>query len=253
MEGKTNSNGIWVASGGSGSRLVVLLHGLGANASVWHGTIPFLERGGYRWLAPDLRGHGASTSIGPFGYGNHAADVSELIQEEDAVNITILGHSFGGVIGALLCSGLFGATPSQLVAVGIKLDWSEQDISGVRSMAERPSKTFANYGEAMDRYLRVSGLFGLTTAPSPIVERGVVPTGKGYMLAMNPKVFSSVGPSIDAIMQAVTAPFRLAAGSEDPMVSEAAMLRYDPSAVALVGLAHNAHIQDPERVVALIA
>lgn len=252
MDGNINPNGIWAARGGSGSRRVVLLHGLGATASVWNGIIPILERRGFSWLAPDLRGHGLSASDGPFGYGNCAADVAELLNGDDPATTVILGHSFGGLIGALLCTGLFGPTPSQLIGVGIKLDWSEQDIAGARAAAERPAKSFATREEAVERYLRVSGLTDLVSAFSPEAERGVVADGEGYALAMNPRVFSAVGPSIDAIMRSVAVPFKLAAGSEDPMVGESAMRRYDPLANVLVGLGHNAHVQDPERVAALV-
>ena len=49
--GDLTDRGIWVARGGAGDRLLVLLHGMGANAGVWERLLPLIEgswRG--RWL-----------------------------------------------------------------------------------------------------------------------------------------------------------------------------------------------------------
>ena len=81
--GQLTGRGIWVARGGSGDRLLVLLHGMGANASVWERLLPLIERSWRgRWLAPDLRGHGRSAPDGPYGFGVHAADVAGVIEAE---------------------------------------------------------------------------------------------------------------------------------------------------------------------------
>ena len=103
--GHLTERGIWAARGGRGERLLVLLHGMGANASVWERMLPLIEgawRG--RWLAPDLRGHGRSVRDGPYGFGMHAADVAALIAPEPPDSVTLVGHSFGGAVAALVAS-----------------------------------------------------------------------------------------------------------------------------------------------------
>ena len=93
-----SSRGLSVSRGGSGEPLVVLLHGLGANRAVWQRMIAMAgKHWPGRWMAPDLRGHGRSLCEGPYGYAMHAADIAELIRDEPGGNVTLAGHSFGGL------------------------------------------------------------------------------------------------------------------------------------------------------------
>ena len=80
---RATKRGLSVDRGGSGERVLVLLHGLGANASVWSRMIPLIEASWQgRWIAPDLRGHGRSVHEPPYGFGMHAADIADLIASE---------------------------------------------------------------------------------------------------------------------------------------------------------------------------
>ena len=118
--------------GGDGPRLLVLLHGLGATRHVWR---PMLAGGrwGGSWLVPDLRGHGASPHATNYGLGQHAADVTELVQSAGAwEEIVILGHSMGGAIALALASGWFGIQPSRVFGLGIKVAWSDDELGGMR-------------------------------------------------------------------------------------------------------------------------
>lgn len=249
--------GLWTAQGGAGAELVVLLHGLGATAAVWHGVARELAARGRRWLAPDLRGHGRSPSAGPFGYGNHAADVAALLVGQDMGRVTVLGHSFGGVVAALLGSGLFGPAPARVVTLGVKTDWTQAEIEGALAMAARPARRFASRDEALARYLKMSGLDGLVTPDAPETEGGIRPEGvgadEGWVLAMDPGVFGAVGPDIAALLADCRAPLHMAAGADDPMASPDSMRRLDPGAVLLPGLPHNAQVADPVAVADLVA
>jgi pimeloyl-ACP methyl ester carboxylesterase len=241
-----------VEAGGQGTDLVVLLHGLGATAAVWRGVADRVAARGRRWLAPDLRGHGRTVGPGPYGYGMQAADLAALLAVEDPARVTLLGHSFGGVVAALAASGLFGPVPARVIALGVKTDWLEAEVAGAQALAIRPARTFATRAEAMDRYLKVSGLSGLIAPDAPETEGGIHPQGDGWALAMDPGVHAAVGPDVPAILSAVRCPLRLAAGACDPMASPATMRRIDPGAVQLPGLPHNAHVADPGAVVALL-
>jgi len=253
MDGQVTPSGLWAAGGGSGDDTVLLLHGLGATAAVWHGVAQALQARGQRWLAPDLRGHGRSPSGGPFGYGNHAADIAALLAGQDMGRVTVLGHSFGGVVAALLGSGLFRPVPARVVTLGVKTDWSEAEIAGALAMAARPARLFASRDEALARYLKVSGLDGLVPPDAPETEGGIRARGEGWALAMDPGVFGAVGPDIAALLAACRAPLRMAAGADDPMVSPDSMRRLDPGAVLLPGLPHNAQVADPVAVADLVA
>lgn len=251
MQGQRRGD-LWVAEGGQGAHLVVLLHGLGATAAVWTGVAAALQARGLRWLAPDLRGHGRSCAEGPFGLGNHAADVARLLAGEDPAAVTILGHSFGGAVGALLCGGLFGPLPAALVTLGVKQTWPPEDIAAAQALAQRPARIFATEAEALDRYARVSGLAGLVGPGAAELAGGVRPVEGGFALAMNPAAFGAVGPSIEALLRGVAVPLRMAAGQGDTMVTLAEMRRIDPGAQVLDGLPHNAHVAGPAQVAALV-
>jgi pimeloyl-ACP methyl ester carboxylesterase len=251
--GEVNAAGIWHAGGGDGDELVVLLHGLAANAAAFRGLVPLVEASGRRWLALDFRGHVRSVVQGPYGYVVHAADVAHMIAGEAPQKTIVLGHSFGGVVGALLGSGLFGPPPARVIGLGVKLDWSDEEEEGARARAARPARTFATRAEAARHALKISGLAGLVEEDSEEASHGVLETADGFAAAFDPAAFGAVGPSIDAIMKGCRSPLTLAAGERDPMVSPAAMRRYDPDAAALPDLGHNAHVEAPRAVMRLLS
>lgn len=247
LAGSRDARGLWAARGGSGDDLMLLLHGIGANATVWEPFIAHLEaQGRYRWLAPDLRGHGRSIMDGPFGFAQHAADIAGLLQGEDAARVVILGHSFGGVIAAHLGSGRCRFTPSRIVTHSVKLEWTEPEIAKFHEIAGKPARTFATRAEAVERYLKGAGLFGLLSAESPLVEAGIVADGTGFRVALEPRVFSAIGADLPAAFAAVKVPLRMAAGSKDQMVGLPAMQNFRADAQLFDGLGHNPHWEAPE-------
>ena len=74
----------------------------------------------------------------------------------------------------------------------------------------------------------------------------------GWAVALDPRVFSAVGPSVETILSRAEAPLRLAAGRTDPMTSPATMRRVDPGAVLVEGAGHNPHWERPDAVWALV-
>ena len=49
-----------------------------------------------RWICPDLRGHGESTSVPPWRTEDHVADLLAVLDAHDVEQADVLGHSFGG-------------------------------------------------------------------------------------------------------------------------------------------------------------
>ena len=109
MTRRTTRAGISAEHGGSGDHLLLMLHGLGATGAVWERLLPLVERSWPgSWAVPDLRGHGRSVAEPPYGYAVHAADMAALAAGAGAPRVTVLGHSFGGVVAAVLAGGWFG-------------------------------------------------------------------------------------------------------------------------------------------------
>jgi pimeloyl-ACP methyl ester carboxylesterase len=246
--------GIAYFTGGTGDSLLLLLHGLGATAAVWRRLLPLVEESwDGRWAAPDLRGHGLSTAEPPYGYAVHAADMAALAAELGVSRVTVLGHSFGGVVGAVLGGGWYGVDVDRVVALGVKIDWTDDEVVRAQAMAARPPQVFASAAEAADRHLKLAGLRQLVDPSDPVARAGVRLANGGWIAALDPRAFGAVGPSVETILSRSAAPLRLAAGSADPMVGLDAMRRVDPGAVLIDGASHNAHWEAPEAVLGLLA
>jgi pimeloyl-ACP methyl ester carboxylesterase len=247
-------SGIVHRSGGSGDELLLLLHGLGATGAVWDRLLPLVEASWPgSWAVPDLRGHGRSPAEPPYGYAVHAADVAALVAGSGAARVSVLGHSFGGVVGAVLAGGWYGVQVSRVVAVGVKIDWTDDEVARARSLAARPPQVFATVAEAADRHLRLAGLTGLVSPEDPVALAGVRAADGGFAVAFDPRAFGAVGPPVEEVLSRAVAPLRLAAGAGDPMVGLDAMRRVDPGAVLLEGVGHNAHWEAPDAVWSLVA
>ena len=95
-----SANGIrmHVAEVGRGP-LVVLLHGFPQFWWSWRHQLLALADAGYRAVAPDLRGYGASDKP-PRGYDSLtlAADVAGLVRALGEQQATVVGHDWGGHI-----------------------------------------------------------------------------------------------------------------------------------------------------------
>lgn len=246
--------GIWIERGGEPGRqdqTLVLLHGLGANGTVWDELLPIVrERWAGRWLKLDLRGHGRSGHAAPYGYAGFAADVAAAIGAQDAP-VSIIGHSMGGVVALALASGWFGVNVERVLAFGVKIAWTADEIAKMKQLGEAPMRWFATRAEAIDRYLKVSGLIGLVAPDSERAAVGITEAGGRYRLASDPRINGAVGPQVEhfhAVARLGRARLRLAAGERDPMVTKAHMTTMDPEAAVIPGAGHNVHIEKPDAV-----
>lgn len=89
------------AAGAPGAPLVVLLHGWPELAYSWRRQIGPLAAAGFRVVAPDLRGFGASDApedVAAYGIDHLVADVEALVDHEGAERAVLVGHDWGGVL-----------------------------------------------------------------------------------------------------------------------------------------------------------
>jgi pimeloyl-ACP methyl ester carboxylesterase len=238
---------LYVRQGGSGSPALVLLHGLGANGEAWNRMLPIVrERWRGSWLVPDLRGHGRSGHRAPYSYGAYASDIALLLPQGEEV--TIIGHSMGGVVALALATGWYGVKVKEVAAFGLQIRWTAEEEDRLRQLAGAPVRWFDTHAEAIDRYLKVSGLIGLVDTASAEAKSGVVEVDGHFRLASDPLINAAIGPRVTDLAAAARAPLRLAAGSKDPMVSAADMMPFDASPTIFAGAGHNAHLEKPEDV-----
>src|SRR5690348_3753826 len=98
--------------------LVVLLHGFPEFWWAWRHQIVDLADAGFRVVAPDLRGYGASDKP-PRGYDalTLAADIAGLVRAVGERDAVVVGHGWGGHVAWTLASA-HPAVVRRLVVVG---------------------------------------------------------------------------------------------------------------------------------------
>ncbi len=242
---------IWTESDGIGSRTVLLLHGLGATSGVWSGVRGALSaRADLRWIAADLAGHGRSPWQTVYSVGSLAAQLAPCVRESGA--LYVVGHSLGAYVGLALASGWFGVAVRGVLGIGPKITWSSAELQAARDLAARPVRWYATAAEAWTRYRRVAGL-GADIAPDPqILAAGVVQEEGGWRLAQDPRTFAVAGAPFGSLAASAAARVVLARGAHDPMVCLDELQRHAGRACEISGVGHNAHVEAPGEVLALL-
>ena len=96
-----SANGVrlHIAEAGTGP-LVLLLHGYPQFWWTWRAQLTALAAAGFRAVAPDLRGYGASDKP-PRGYDlpTLSADVAALVRALGEREATVVGHDWGALLG----------------------------------------------------------------------------------------------------------------------------------------------------------
>src|SRR5947209_13892919 len=207
---------MFVESGGSGAPTLLLLHGLGGNGAVWRNLLPFVEKHWVgRWIAPDLLGHGRSPVSPLYSYGAHAAAIAQAVGQ--GARVVVIGHSMGGVIGLMLATGWFGMEVTHALTLGVKLNWSANDLARMASLAEAPVRWFDNREAALERYLRLAGLSGSAASVSEMASAGILEEPGRFRLAADPRIHLVGEPPIEDLMSVIKAPVHFAAGAADQM------------------------------------
>ena len=241
-----NVAGLYLRSGGAGETTYLLLHGLGATGEVWGGLADLIDRNkAGRWLVPDFRGHGRSPWERPYTYGSLMGDLIPLTNEVS--RLVVIGHSMGGVVALMLG----GALPNveRVLGVGIKVSWNEAELEQMQALSTRPVRWWATQAEAVERYLKVSGLIGLVNPDCPTAQCGVIAGDDGqYRLAADPAIYAVGRPPVAELVQAAGCEVMLACGEHDKMVSAGELSALDAAARELPSLGHNAQVEGPEQV-----
>jgi pimeloyl-ACP methyl ester carboxylesterase len=85
--------------GGGNGKSVLLLHGKNFSGAYWKDTIAFLTDKGYRVIVPDQIGFGKSSKPN-IHYSFHAlaANTKKLLDTLKVKEVTVIGHSMGGML-----------------------------------------------------------------------------------------------------------------------------------------------------------
>lgn len=238
---------MYMARHGTGDPVLLLLHGLGATGEVWDGLVGSLAE---RWpgtiLVPDLPGHGRSPALPRYSFGSLTAALAGAL--DPGRPVAVLGHSLGGVLGLTLASGWFGVPVPAVCGLGIKVSWRPAELAKAAELAARPATVFGTRAEAMERALKVAGLHGLV----PSLDAGVTAVDGGWRLSLDGAAFGVGAPDMAGLLAACRGTVVLASGERDAMSPPDGLRSLAPDAVALDGLGHNAHVENPRALWPLV-
>jgi len=95
-----------VVDEGSGAA-VLLIHGFPDSSHLWRHQVPALAAAGFRAIAPDLRGFGASdrpAEVSAYGLMRIVKDMLALLDALGVESAHVLCHDFGAAVGWLLAA-----------------------------------------------------------------------------------------------------------------------------------------------------
>ena len=250
MTGKLTSEGIWVEQYGEQGDILLLVHGLGTNGATWD---PLLEIARREWpgkiIVPDLRGHGRSRRSAVYSYGGMATDLGALIAGGSSVSI--IGHSLGGALAVLVATGWFGADVARVLALSVKAQWVPEEVIKAREIAKGAPRLMETREEALERYLKMSGLLGNREVMARSAEIGIADENGKFRLAADQAIFGSAALGVPALLG--LAKCTLATGENDPIAPPASFAAFVLEAAVIPGAGHNVHIEQPQAIWSMFA
>ena len=158
----------YTLTAGPPERTVVLLHGSTQHAGAWDDVAALLT--GYRLVALDLRGHGASEWDGAYSPADYLSDVTRMVDALDQPRvaqprIALIGHSMGSLVAMQYASQRL----DRLWAAGfVDIDARPPDsqAENLHTAGAREGRTYATLEEAEQRMRRLR-----PNTDGPVIER----------------------------------------------------------------------------------
>jgi pimeloyl-ACP methyl ester carboxylesterase len=220
---------------------LLLLHGMGGAGALWEGVTR-------EALRPDLPGHGTAPRLARYDFAAMADELAERLGPALVDGpVQLLGHSLGGALAVVLAGRHPAIDVRGIVALGVKSVWSDEEVANMGRVADKGPSWFDDEASARERFARVNGLAGRDFGRAGIVEDG----GR-WRLAVDPEAFRVGVPDFAAMLADVRCPVLLARGEHDTMAPAGDLERFGLPLHTIAGAGHNAHVEDPAAVVALV-
>lgn len=143
---------------GQGGKAAILLHGGGQSRSAWRGAARRLAQAGYRAVAMDLRGHGASdwSAGGNYSFDDYADDLARTIDLAGG-RAVLVGASLGGHVSVVTAA----RHPAKVTALALAdvTPWIDEGEIGtdIRAAMRRMGEGVSSLDEAAELVARLRG------------------------------------------------------------------------------------------------
>lgn len=252
---KANVNGTVIAYDDRGEgEVLVLIHGFCGSSAYFERIIPLLSKT-YRVIAPDLRGHGASSApLGPYTIEQMADDIAGLLESLGVSKYTLIGHSLGGYVTLSLAQRY----ASQLNGFGLLHSTGYPDSEEAKEKRLKAVSTIQAQGITTFIEGLVPGLFATdnvekmeseVTRAKEIGYRTPPQGAAGAALAMRER------PDRTDVLSASTLPRLLIAGEKDHLIpsEKTFTAKGDNVTEALIqGAGHMSMYEAPEKLAEVI-
>ncbi len=132
---------------GQGDSVIIMLHGLTANAHAFDGLVAKGLDNGHRIISLDMRGRGLSYEPA-FRYSveDHAEDILGLMDGLGLEKVIIAGHSYGGYIGFYLAAN-YPEKVEKLIVLDAAIEMNPNIIDMLAYAVSRVDKKFTSFAD----------------------------------------------------------------------------------------------------------
>lgn len=129
----------WAYYDGGNGPAIVLLHGYGADKSVWLPVAEQLTRN-FRVIIPDLPGWGESTRLpdGDYGIDAQAARLDAFVRTLSLPRFMLIGHSMGGAIAGVYAADHADRVASLVLVDSFGLSFKDNALAGDARAGRNP-------------------------------------------------------------------------------------------------------------------
>ena len=227
---------------------VLLIHGLGWDHSLWQGQIALLAGKGYRVVAPDLRGMGATDKPDmAYSIDLYAEDMLELMDALAIPRFAVAGFSLGGIVAAAMIGQAEERIPAAVIACcGVHATPAGE--AGTEAMLARAA-TLGPLAFAREQAAAIWHQDYAAANPEA-VERFIHWRASMDQAALKRAFRAGYGIDYRPVLASSTMPIRFIAADRDPFASVEAMaelhrLTPDSDLVVIERSGHMAPIEQP--------
>jgi pimeloyl-ACP methyl ester carboxylesterase len=207
---------------------------------------------GVRVIALDYRGHGLSEHADSYGYLDYVSDLTWLLDRLELDEVTVAGHSLGGYVALLAaCSD---ERIARVVAIDVKSDWTEEDVSFVERAREGTQRVELDLEPLVARIAKSVLPSDLDAKELELIaERAIENVEGGWRFRWDRRVLAPEPVDPFAFLGRVRCPAHVIAGSESEVMPPDKAQRFAEAipggTVEIVdGAGHHPELDAPELV-----